>query len=182
MNLKKWVFTLSAAVLLSGTAALAQTAPQTQEPDMTKILQQYQEATAKLNKQFDEKLLPPVKGLTSLLVKIQNSGQTELTPDQELEIEAYSQQIDNNLTALVTPIVKELDIAQLNTQYQQMMKEAGVPNPPTLTKEMATEMFKGMYILGALTHFEEAQKLTQEELEVAVALFFPSNEDEQAAQ
>ncbi len=185
MTMKKWVVTLTA--VLFGAAAFAQVAPQNQaaqnqaQEQMEQLLQQYQANEEKLNKQFDEKLLPSVKMLVGEILTIQQSGQEDLTPAQEAKFQQYGDQIDKTLTDLATPVVKDLDLAQLNTQYQDMMRQMGITDAPQLTKELVTDMVKGMYMINALVHFEQAQKLTAQELEVAIALFIPQPEEEEEA-
>lgn len=184
MNMKKWVVTLC-AVLVS-TVVFAQTVPQGQgqplQPNqMDQFLQQYQAEQARLNKQFEEKLLSPIKTLVDAVLVISKSGQEELTQAQEKELEAYSNNLEAALNALVAPVVRDLDIAQLNVQYQDMMRQMGVTNAPDLTRETVTELFKGMYLIGALTYFEQTNKLTAEELEVSMALFMPQPEEEEEA-
>ena len=188
MNVKKWVVTLSA--VLFSVATFAQTAPQDQNQaqqlqaiqQMEQLLQQYQVEQDKLNKQFDEKLLPNVQLLVREILTIQQSGQEDLTPVQEAKFQQYGNQIDKFLTELAAPAVKELDLVQVNAQYQEMMRQMGVTDAPQLTKESVTEMMKGVYMINALVHFEQARKLTPEELEVAIALFIPHPEEEEDAQ
>ncbi len=183
MNVKKYLLAFTAIML--SMAAFAQTAPQPsqdQQAQMAQLLEQYQAEQAKLNKQFEEVLLAPVRTLVDSVLIIQQSGQEEITPVQEKELDALSNKLEAALNQLVAPVVKDLDIAQLNTQYQDYMKQMGVENPVQLTKETVTEMLKGMYLIGALTYFEQTQKLNQQELEVAMALFLPQPEEEQPAQ
>lgn len=187
MNVKKWVVTLS-AVLVSNVV-FAQAAPQgqpltpDQQAQLSQLLEQQQTYALaeqeKLNKQFDEKLLPKVQLLVREILTIQQSGQEDLTPAQEAKFQQYGNQIDKFLTELAAPAVKELDLVQVNAQYQEMMQQMGVTDAPQLTKESVMEMMKGVYMINALVHFEQARKLTPEELEVAIALFIPQPEEEE---
>lgn len=173
MNFKKHITTVLA--VLTSVYAFAYPAPQDEDP-MTPLLQQYAAQIQELQKGFDQKLLPAVKPIASLAVQVQASGQTELTPEQNALLEKYSIQLDKALTDLVTPALKDLDVAQFNEQYAQMAKTYGLP-AQTFTRQDIAELFKGMYLVSGLGYFEQTQKLTTDELTVLMEIFFPQEEE-----
>ncbi len=66
---------------------------------------------------------------------------------------------------------------QVNEMFKQILTAAGQP-VREITKQEFTDMLIGMTALSALAHFQEAKKLTEEEMELAMLLFFPQEEQE----
>ncbi len=174
MRLKKWL--VGSIALFATTFGFAYPAPDDEDP-MTRIFQQYQEETARLNRQYDEKLFTPIKNLITLAMQIQQSQTQQPTPEQETQINTTMNQLDSALDAMVTSALTDVDINQVNTQYKQAMASMGVQDPEELTLETLKDLLKGMYLMGALIHFEQTHKLTDAELEVAAFIFFPQVEE-----
>ncbi len=176
MNLKKSLLSVLAVLLSAG--AFAYPAPQEQDP-VTPLLQQYAAQVEELQKTFDQKLLPSFKTIASLALQVQAAGQTDLTPDQTALFEKYMLALDKALTDVAAPALKDLDINQFNEQYAQVAKTYGAPAHPFTLQEV-TDLFKGMYLVFALGHFEQTQKLTTDELTVLMEIFFPQAEEEES--
>ncbi len=174
MNLKKYMFAVLA--VLMGVGAFAYPAPQDDDP-VTTLLQQYQAQVQEMQKGFEKQLLSPVKAMAALALEIQNSGQTDLTPEQAALFEKHTTALDKGLNELVAPAMKDFDLAKFNEQYAQMAKTYGLP-AQQLTLQEVTDMFKGMYLISALGYFEQAKKLTNDEMEVLVEIFFPQEEED----
>ena len=118
-----------------------------------------------------------LKQIAQLGLQLQQSTQPELTPQLEQLFNTYATQLDENLTKLVAPALKDIDIAKFNEQYAQMAKTYGMPAHQFTLSEV-TEMMKGMYLVSALGLFEQNQKLTADEVTVLVELFFPQEEED----
>ncbi len=174
MNVKKYVLAFIATVL--STSIFAYPAVQEEDP-AAQLLQQYAAQMQELQKSFEKELLPPLKQIAQLGLQVQQSGQQELTAEQEQLFNTYTTRLDAGLTKLVTPTLKDFNLAQFNEQYAQMAKTHGLP-AQQFTLENVTEMMKGMYLVSALGLFEQTQKLTTDELTVLIDLFFPQEEEE----
>ena len=173
MNTKK-IF-LSVLAIFTSVCAFAYPALQDDDP-VNPILQQYTAQIEELQKKFDQKLLPTVKSIAGFALEVQKSGQTDLTPAQEAQLEKYGQQLDKNLNELVAPELANFDLAAFNEQYAQMAKTYGLP-PRTFTLPEVTDMFKGMCLVAAMNHFEQTKKLTDDELIVLMEIFFSEEEE-----
>ena len=178
MNLKKYVLAVLAAALSMG--AFAYPAPQEEEP-VTDLLQRYTAQMQQLQKTFEKELLPPVKATAQLALKVQASNQTELTPEQENLFDQYTKQLDGVLSKLVAHALKEVDMAQLNEQYKQMAKTYNFPFQQ-LTLQDVANLMKGMYLMSAISYFEQSKKLSQDEVVVLAELFFPQEEEDEEDQ
>lgn len=173
MNVKKYFLALIAAVLSTSVFAYP---PVEEENPSTQLLQQYAAQMQELQQSLEKEVLPPLKQIAQLGLQVQQSTQTELTPQQEQLFNTYATQLDENLTKLVAPALKGIDIDQFNEQYAQMAKTYGMPAHQFTLPEVS-EMMKGMYLVSALGLFEQNQKLTADELTVLVELFFPQEEE-----
>ena len=173
MNVKKYFLALVATVLSVGVFAYP--AVPDEEPT-NQLLQQYAAQMQELQKSLEKEVLPLLKQIAQLGLQVQNSTQTELTPQQEQLFNTYTTQLDATLTQLVAPTLKDLDVAQFNEQYAQMSKTYGLPAHQFTLPEIS-EMMKGMYLVSALGLFEQTQKLTADELTVLVEIFFPQEEE-----
>ena len=174
MNVKKYILALIATAL--STSIFAYPAVQDEEP-ATQLLQQYAAQMQELQKSLEKEVLPPLKQIAQLGLQIQQSAQTELTPQQEQLFNQYTNQLDLSLTQLVAPALKDVDIVQFNEQYAQMAKTYNLPAHQFTLPEIS-EMMKGLYLVSALGLFEQTQKLTADELTVLVEIFFPQEEED----
>ncbi len=173
MKVKKYFLTLMATILSVGAFAY----PAVPDEDPTaQLLQQYTAQMQELQKSLEKEILPPLKQIAQLGMQVQQSAQTELTPQQEQLFNTYITQLDANLTKLVAPALKDLDVGQFNEQYAQMAQTYGLPAHQFTLPEI-TENMKGMYLVSALGIFEQTQKLTADELTVLVEIFFPQEEE-----
>ena len=167
MNLKKLLAVLL-AVLMNCSAFAYMAVPPDDDP-MQQFLQQYEQEMEKLNKQFDQKVLPPLKDI----LKIAQAQQNDLTLEQEKALDALANQLEEALTSLVEPAVDQMDIDQLNA----LVKQSNDQLEP-ITKESLSEMMKAIYLLQALAHFAQTNQISEEELEIASVLFFPQDEED----
>lgn len=174
MNLKKHISSALAVLLLS-VGAFAYPVVEDKDP-VAPFLQQYQQQMQELQKGFEQKLLPPFKSIATLALQVQQSAQEELTAEQNAALEKHSAELDKNLTDLLAPALQTIDLAQFNEQYAQNAKTYGLPEHQFTLQEI-TDMFKGMYLIGALSYFEQTKKLNQEELTVLAEIFFPQEEE-----
>ena len=175
MKLKKILAT--AIAILFGSVAFAFPAPPDDTDPMASILEQYSSQLEEMNKNFDEKILPPLKGLLKVAQAFGESNQEELTPEQEKVWNENQTQLTKALTDMVTPVVEQADMKQVNELFKQILTTTGQP-VREITKQEFTDMLIGMTALNALAHFQQAKKLTEEELELATLLFFPQEEQE----
>lgn len=173
MNFKK--LTLIAVCAVCSTLSFAYPAPQDDDP-VNPLLQQYMAQAQQLQQEFDQKLLSPLKATAQLAITVQTAQQTTLTPEQEAQLNQYATQTDQALTQLVEPALKDFDLAQFNTQYQQIAKAYGLPEQ-TFTLQDVKDMLKALCLISALGYFEQSQKLSTGELEVLMAIFFPQEEE-----
>jgi len=178
MNYKKH-FTSVLAVFIS-VCAFAYPAP-SDENHMNPFLQQYAAQQQELQKEFEQKLLPPIKDILSLASQVQTEGQAELSAEQGSLLEKYALQLDKNLTDIVAPALKDLDLKQFNEKYAQMAKIYGLPEQ-TFTLQDVEDLLKGMYLVSALSYFEQAQKLNTDELALLTEIFFPQEAETQENQ
>lgn len=175
MNIKKYLLTLAVAALSLG--AFAYPAPQEEDP-AAQLLEQYTAQMQELQKSFDKDLLAPLKAITGLALQAQEQGQTELTPQQEELFTQYTEKLDAALTKLVTPALKDIDMAQFNQQYKQAAQTYGLPAQEFTTQQVA-ELLKALYLMSAVAYFEQNKKLTQDEAAVIAEILFSQEEEEQ---
>ncbi len=159
----KKMFVAFVALLVSTVAFSLPTPPDDNDP-MAEALKQYAAQVDELNQKFDQMVLPPLKGMLQIAKEFGNSTQDELSPEQEQDWNQHQTALMQAFTDIVAPMV------------EQMFSAAGQP-AREITKQELTDMLIGMTALGALGHFQEAKKLTEEEVELAKLLFFPSEED-----
>lgn len=178
MNVKKHI----TAVLAIFISICAFAYPAVQEDDQTaQLLQQYTQQAEELQKGFEQKLLPACKGIATLALEVQAAGQSDLTAEQNTLLENYTNTLEKNLTELLAPVLKDFNLAKFNEQYAQIAQASGLP-AQELTLQDVTNMFKGMYLLGALGYFEQSQKLSDDEITVLAEIFFSLDEEAEAAQ
>lgn len=174
MTLKKLLVSLLALMVTSVGFALP-TPPDDNDP-MAEALKQYAAQVDELNQKFDQMVLPPLKGMLQIAKEFGNTTQDELSPEQEQGWNQHQTALMQAFTDIVAPMVEQADMQQVNDMFKQMFSAAGQP-VREITKQELTDMLIGMTALGALGHFQEAKKLTEEEVELAKLLFFPSEED-----
>ncbi len=175
MNLKKHVTAVLAVFISLG--AFAYPAPQDDDP-VTPLLQQYTAQVQELQKAFDKQLLPPLKSIAGVALEVQAANPVVPSFAQTQAIETASNQLSEALTALVNPILKEVDVNAFNEQYKQTAQAYGLPTQE-FTLQDITDMFKGMYLISALGYFEQTKKLNEQELTVLAEIFFPQEEEAQ---
>ncbi len=107
MTLKKWLISMVTVALAS--AAFAFPAPPDDTDPLAQAMEQYTAQIEQMNKTFDQKVLPPLKGLLKIAEEFGNSTQTELTPEQEQAWNQHQAAITKALTDLVTPVVEQAD-------------------------------------------------------------------------
>lgn len=173
MNIKKYVLAITAAAL--SVSAFAYPAPQDEDATQ-QLLQQYTAQMQELQKSFDKNLLPPIKATAQLALEVQDANQEELTAQQEKQLEEYGKQLDTALTKLVAPALKDVDMGQVNEQAKQIAKAYNLPEQE-VTLENLTDLMKGMYLMSAISYFEQTKKLTQEEVAVLAEILFPQEEE-----
>ena len=146
-------------------------APPPDDDPTQQFLQQYQQEMDKLTKQFDAKLLAPIQGLVNVVKTVQ----TDLTPEQEAQIDQFSDQLDKALNAMVAPALEQVDMAQLNAYAKQLD-----PNAQEIDKEGLSNMLKTIYLIQALGHFSQNKKMSEEDIAIATTIFFPEEMEEVA--
>lgn len=176
MTLKKMLVSLVALAVSS--VAFAFPAPPDDTDPINPILSQYTSQIEEMNRTFDEKVLPPLKGLLQIAKAFGESTQTELTPEQEQAWNQHQTALSKALTDMVTPIVEQADMRQVNEMFKQIFQATGQP-VREITKQEFSDMLAGMMAISALGHFQETHKLTEEEMELAMLLFFPGEEEEE---
>ena len=169
MNLKKLLAVLLATLI--SCSAFAYMAPMPDDDPTQQFLQQYQQEMDKLTKQFDTKLLPPIQGL----VKVVKTVQTDLTPEQEAQIDQFAGQLDEALNAMVAPTLEQVDLEKLNTLAKQLD-----PNAQKIDKEGLSNILKTLYLIQALGHFSQNKKMSEEDVSIAMTIFFPEGMEEVA--
>lgn len=176
MHLRKWLISLVA--LCVSSAAFAYAAPDDDDP-VVPLLEQYREDSIELQKQFDAHLLAPLKGMASILLQMKENRQEEPNAAQEKAWEQYNEQLATAFEQMVSKAMANVDMEQVNAQYQQMMKNMGVENPEPITKEMMADMIAGMYLITALDYFTSTKKLSQKEFDMLTLILFPPEEEEE---
>ena len=177
MNVKKSITSVLAVLLSVGAFAY----PAVPDDDQTaQLLQQYvqqtEQALQEFQKQIEPKLVPAFKELASLALQAQAANTEELTAEQETQLNKCTEDIDNALTELLAPALKDFDLAQFNEQYNQTLKAYGMPEHQ-FTLQEATDMLKGMYLSMALLSCAQTKSLSEEELAVLAEIFFPQEEE-----
>ena len=177
MNVKKSITSVLAVLLSVGAFAY----PAIPDDDQTaQLLQQYvqqtEQALQEFQKQIAPNLVPSLKALAGLALEVQTSNTGELTAEQETRLNKYTQNIDNALTELLAPALKDFDLAQFNEQYAQTLKDYGLPEHQ-FTLEEATDMLTVMYLSMALLSCAQAKSLSEDELAVLAEIFFPQQEE-----
>ena len=172
MNVKKYLLTITAMTLCVGSFAYP--APQEEDP-AAKLLKQYEQQAQELQQSFEKYLLPPLQNTAQLALEMQNAGQAEMSEQQEELLNQYAQALDNALNQLVIPTLKDLDVAQFNQQYKQIAQTYGLPEQE-FTLQTITDTLKGMYLMGAMTYFEQTQKLSEDELTILMEIFLQQEE------
>lgn len=173
----KKMFVAFVALLVSTVSFALPTPPDDTDP-MAQALKQYAAQVEELNQKFDQMVLPPLKGMLQIAKEFGNSTQENLTPEQEQVWNRHQAALTQAFTDIVTPMVEQADMQQVNEMLKQMLTASGQP-VREITKQEFTDMLIGMTAIGALGHFQEAKKLTEEEVELAMLLFFPSEEEMQ---
>ena len=140
---------------------------------MAEAMQQYTAQIKQMEATFDQAVLPPLKGLLKVASDFGNSGQENPSAEQEKDFETYQVKFVNALLDIVNQIVEKTDIDQFNAMLKEYSQMAGQPIPQEFSKEDLTDVMAAMVALTALGHFEQTHALTEEELELAVALIFP---------
>ncbi len=176
MTLKKMLVSLLVLMVTSVGFALP-TPPDDNDP-MAQALQQYAAQVEEMNQKFDQLVLPPLKGMLQIAKEFGNTTQDDLTPAQEQAWSQYQGALMQALTDIVAPLVEQADMQQVNDMLKQVFTAAGQP-VREVTKQEFADMLMGMTALGALGHFQETNKLTEEEFELAMLLFFPAEEEMQ---
>ncbi len=180
MMLKKMLVTGCALILSS--AAFAFPAPPDDTNPMAPVLEPYTEQLENMKKTFDEQVLPPLKGLLKIANDFGNSTQPDLTPAQEAEWNQYQTKLSQAFLGLVSPVVAQVDMKQVNEEFKKICTTYNLPFQE-MTKENFTDVLVGVTAMSALAHFQETNKLSDEELELAMMLFFPQDDpDEEDAQ
>jgi len=174
MTLKKML--LSACAVLVSSTAFAFTLPPDDVDPFARLMEQHAAQEEELYKKFDEKILPPLKELLQIAQEFGNSTQEALTPEQESAWNMYQATLTKALMDMATPIVEQTNIQQMNDMFKQIVAASGQP-AHEFTKQEFTDMMAGMIAISALVHFQETKKLTAEEVELAMLLFFPQTEE-----
>ena len=90
----------------------------------------------------------------------------------------YQTKLAEALQSIVNPMLKDVDMEQVNDSLKQFAQMGEVPFQ-NLTKEEYKNLLIGATLLQALNHFAQAQKLSKEELELAMLLLFPEEENKE---
>ena len=196
MQLKKLIVSLLAVTL--STVAFAQSTPQSENP-LEALSQQLSVRTDEMTKAFEQDVLPPMKGLISVVTEYANSGQENLTPQQEEAATAHLNQVVQALdNKIVQPIIAELDdeeleeVAQMfaftaftlqfarkkidQTEYQTAILEL---SEQKLTPEDSYNLMIGSSTEIAIAHFVGKRLISAEEDDILEQIFFPKQTEEE---
>lgn len=173
----KKMFVAFVALLVSTVAFSLPTPPDDNDP-MAEALKQYAAQVEELNQKFDQMVLPPLKGMLQIAKEFGNSTQENLTPEQEQSLDKSQSQLMEALTSIVTPIVAEVNMDELNAQLKQFSAITGQA-AQEISKEDFTNLMLGMTLLQAINHFAQNNLITQEDVEILGALFFSPEEKNQ---
>ena len=174
MQLKKWFVSLLAVVVASVSFALPATLEE--NSPAADAMQQYAAQMEELNRTFDQTVLPPLKGMITVVKEFGESGAEDLTPTQEKQLETYRDQLSAALEVIVNPIVEQVDVNEFNQQMKQMLASLGQPTDQEFTKQDLSDQLMPMMVITSLDHFAQTGKLSQEEVEIALLLFLPEEE------
>ena len=171
----KKMFVAFVALLVSTVAFSLPTPPDDNDP-MAEALKQYAAQVDELNKKLEQTILPPLKEV--LQVAKDSRSQDFLTPEQEQSLDKSQSQLMEALTSIVTPIVAEVNMDELNAQLKQFSAITGQA-AQEISKEDFTNLMLGMTLLQAINHFAQNNLITQEDVEILGALFFSPEEKDQ---
>lgn len=174
MQLRKWFVSLLTVAVASVSFALPATLEE--NSPAADVMQQYAAQMEELNRTFDQTVLPPLKGLITVIKEFDESGAEDLTSAQEQQLETYRDQLSAALEVIVNPILEQIDINEFNQEMKQWLASLGQPTGQEFTTQDLSDQLMLMMVITSLDHFAQTGALGEEEIKIALLLFLPEEE------